>query len=177
MLKYLSIATTTALVNLVLVSTNTVQIANATTVSIPVTSSNSQVQLIAKGDNSAHINAQQQSDIKNIRQTLTQFYRGLNEYNIERMARVAVPGSDKDKEYLRGVFAKLKAYHVDMSIEVENIELVSLSATNALVKVNQVMKAQGPGKSMVSKNSSSLALVKYRGQWKISDMKSINQGQ
>jgi hypothetical protein len=175
MLKYLSIVTTTALVNIALVSTSSVQTANAATVSVLPTSSDSQLQLVARDEKSAHINSQQQSDIKNIHQTLTQFYRGLNEYSVERMARVAVPTSDKGKDYLRGMFAKLKQYQVDMTFEVENIELVSLSANNAVVKVSQVIKAKGPGKSISSRNSPSMALVKYRGQWKISDIGSVNQ--
>jgi hypothetical protein len=87
MSKYLFVTAATALINLVLVTTNTIQIANAamdSSFSLTVTS---QDKLIVKGEKPTHLNAQQQSDVKSIHRTLTEFYRGLNEYNVERMAR------------------------------------------------------------------------------------------
>jgi hypothetical protein len=179
MLKYLVIAATTAIVNLVLVTTNPIQIANAAMDSAQPTSTTNREKLITKEDKPVHINASQQSDIRAIHHTLTEFYRGLNEYNVDRMARVAVTASENDKEHLRNMFGQLKSYRVNMSIEVQNIELISLSEHNALVKITQVMKARGSQRAVSSQQSASIALVKYQGKWKISDsntaMRSIEQ--
>jgi hypothetical protein len=168
MLKYSFIAGTTAIVNLVLVFTNPPQIANAAPdfgESTPI----SQSKLITKDSKSLQINAKQQSELQRIHETLTQYYRGFNEYNVERMERVSISVSPSEKKYLQDMFSQLRAAHVDMSVEVQNIELLSLSANNALIKVEQVMKAHGPLKSMTSQQSASVMLTKYQGKWRISD--------
>jgi hypothetical protein len=180
MLKYLPIAAATAIVNLVLVSTNPDRIASAQTVSIDSISPQSQDKLIAKDEEKpVQINASQQSDVRGIHQTLTQFYRGLNEGSVDRMVRVSVAASANEKEYLRSVFARLKSAQINVSVEIQNIELVSLSANNALVKIEQLVKAKSPQRSGSVQQSSSVALIKSRGQWKISDghtvMKSVNR--
>jgi hypothetical protein len=172
MFKYLFVAGATAIVNLVLVTTNDAQIAHAVGDLAPSMSS-SQDKLIIKDESPAHSNADRRSDIKSIHQTLTEFYRGLNEYNVERMARVAVSTSDRERAYLRKIFARLKSAGVDLSIEVQNIELVSLSAHNARVEITQVMKARGSQRSISSQQSASVALVKYRGSWKVSDSDTV----
>jgi hypothetical protein len=139
----------------------------------------SQDKLIVKGEKPTHLNSQQQSDVKSIHRTLTEFYRGLNEYNVDRMARVAIVTSNNEKAYMQRMFDRLKSYNVDMSIEVQDIELVSLSDRNALVKVTQLMRARGSGRAISSQQSSSFALVKYQGRWRVSDsdtvMKSMSQ--
>ena len=168
MLKYSFIVGTTAIVNLVLVLTNPPQIANAAPEfgeSAPI----SQSKLITKDSKSLQINAKQQSDIQRIHETLTQYYRGFNEYNIERMQRVSISVSPSEKKYLQDMFSQLKSAHVDMSVEVQNIELVSLSANHAVIQVEQVMKAHGPLKSITSQQSASVMLTKYQGKWRISD--------
>jgi ketosteroid isomerase-like protein len=177
MSKYLFVTAATALINLVLVTTNTIQIANAsmdTGSSLAVTS---QDKLIVKGEKPtqkpAHLNSQQQSDVKGIHRTLTEFYRGLNEYNVDRMARVAVTTSNNEKAYMQRIFDKLKAYNVDMSIEVQDIELISLSDHNAIVKVTQLMRARGSGRAMSSQQSSSFSLVKNQGRWRVIDSNTV----
>ncbi|WP_310487929.1 hypothetical protein [Chamaesiphon sp. VAR_69_metabat_338] len=175
MSKYLFIATATALINLVLVATNTVGIANAQmnpSLSLTVTS---QDKLIVKGEKPAHLNAQQQSDVKGIHRTLTEFYRGLNEYNVERMSRVAVSTSNDEKIYTQRLFDRLKSYRVDVSVEVQDIQLILLSEHNASVKVTQLVKARGSGRAMSSQQSSSLSLVKQQGRWRISDGRTFVQ--
>jgi hypothetical protein len=177
MSKYLFVTAATALINLVLVSTNTIQIANAgmdAGSSLAVTSRD---KLIVKGEKNtqqpAHLNAKQQSDVKGIHRTLTEFYRGLNEYNVDRMARVAVVTSNNEKAYMQRMFDKLKAYNVDMSIEVQDIELISLSDHNAIVKVTQLMRAKGSGRAMSSQQSSSFSLVKNQGRWRVTDSNTV----
>jgi hypothetical protein len=173
MSKYLFVTAATALINLVLVATNTIQIANAgmdTSSSLIVTS---QDKLIVKGEKPAHLNAQQQSDVRSIHRTLTEFYRGLNEYNVDRMARVAVGTSNDEKAYTQRMFDRLKSYRVDVSVEVQGIELISLSDHNALVNVTQLVKARGSGKALSSQQSSSLSLVKNQGRWRISDASTV----
>jgi hypothetical protein len=173
MLKYLIVTATTTIVNLVLVSTNTVQIANAAIVSAPSNLPSSQGQLIAKGERSTHINAQQQSDVREIHTTLTQFYRGFNQLDVDKMARVATPATTAEKNYLRSIFNKIKTANVDMSIEVKNIELVSLSDRTAVVSIEQLTKFRGPKGAASIKQSSSLSLVKSNGRWIVSDSSTI----
>jgi hypothetical protein len=179
MLKYLFVTGATAIVNLVLVATNNIQIVHAIGDPIPSTVQVDRGKLIVKDEKHTYSDAQQQSDIKSIHQTLTEFYRGLNEYNVDRMARVAILTSDSDKAYLRRTFARLKSYGVDMSVEVQNIELVSLSEHNARVKITQIVKAKGSQQSISSQQLASVVLVKYRGRWKVSDsdtvMKSLDR--
>ena len=175
MLKYVFVTAATALVNLVLVSTYNVQTANAATDLAPAIGPSSQDKLITKGEKSVRYNAAQQSDIRSIHKTLTEFYRGLNEHNVDRMARVAVMTSDSDKEYLRRTFARLKSYGVDMSVEVRDIELLSLSENNARVQITQIMKARGAQRSVKSQQSASIVLVKERGRWKVSDTDTVMQ--
>jgi hypothetical protein len=176
MLKYVFVTVVTAIVNLGLVSTNNAQIANA---SVDIAPTIDRDKLITKDESSTYSVTAQKSDIKKIHRTLTEFYRGLNEQNVERMARVAVLDSSSDKEYLRSTFARLKSYGIDMSIEVQNIELVSLSENNARVKVTQLMKARGSQRAVRSQQFASVMLVKYEGSWKVSDtdtvMKSLDR--
>jgi hypothetical protein len=183
MLKYLFFATATATVNVILVFTNPVQIANAAIDSAPSTLPVRQDKLITKDAETtqkpAHLNAQQQSDVKSIRRTLTELYAGINEYNVNRMMRVFATVPDTDREYMQHLFARLKAERVEMSVEVKDIELVSISERNAFVKVTQSRKFRGSQGAITAQESTSLALVKYQGKWKISDggvvVKSISQ--
>jgi hypothetical protein len=168
MLKYLFVTGITAIANLVLVCTNPIQIANAAGDFEPPILASTQEKLITKDEQPTKVNANQQSDIQAIHRTLTEFYRGLNEYSVDRMAKVAVTASASDKEYLRNLFRKLKSYQVDMSVEVQNIELVSLSEYHAVVKITQVMKARGSQRAVSAEQSASVSLIKHRGQWKIS---------
>ncbi|WP_295622040.1 hypothetical protein [Chamaesiphon sp. GL140_3_metabinner_50] len=169
MLKYVFVTVLTAIVNLGLVATNNAQIANASVDIEPI----GHDKLITKDDTSNYSVTAQKSDIKKIHRTLTEFYRGLNEQNVERMARVAVLDSNSDREYLRSTFARLKSYGIDMSIEVQNIELISLSEHNARVKVTQLMKARGSQRAVRSQQLASVMLVKYEGSWKVSDTDTV----
>ncbi|WP_309729132.1 hypothetical protein [Chamaesiphon sp. OTE_75_metabat_556] len=177
MSKYLFVTAATALINLVLVTTNTIQIANAGIAAGSVQAVTSQDKLIVKGEKldrkPAHLNSQQQSDVKGIHRTLTEFYRGLNEYNVDRMARVAVTTSSNEKAYMQRMFDKLKAYNVDMSIEVQDIELIALSERNATVKVTQLMRARGSNRAMSSQQLSSFSLMKTQGRWRVIDSNTV----
>jgi phage I-like protein len=175
MSKYLFVTTATALVNLVLVATHTIGVANAQMAPSHSLTVTSQDKLIVKGEKPAHLNAQQQSDVKGIYRTLTEFYRGLNEYNVERMARVAISTSNNEKEYTQRMFDRLKSYRVDVSVEVQDIELITLSDNSASVKVTQLVKARGSGRAMNSQQSSSLSLIKQQGRWRISDARTFIQ--
>ncbi len=177
MSKYLFVTAATALINLVLVTTNPIQIANAGIAAGSVQAVTSQDKLIVKGEKldqkPAHLNSQQQSDVKGIHRTLTEFYRGLNEYNVDRMARVAVTTSSNEKAYMQRMFDKLKAYNVDMSIEVQDIELIALSERNATVKVTQLMRARGSNRAMSSQQLSSFSLMKTQGRWRVIDSNTV----
>jgi hypothetical protein len=133
----------------------------------------SEHQFIAKQNKSANVDAQQQADIDSIHQTITQFYRGMNQFDVDRMAKVSLSVPAADKAYMRRVFNRLKANNIDMSIEVRNIELISFSQNNALVKIEQIVKGRRGKISTESKQTASLMLVKYQGEWKIGDSDTI----
>lgn len=179
MLKYLPITVLAAIVNLGLVAPNLTQTANATSDLARSIANGDRHKLITKDEKPSQINAQQRNDIKSIHQVLTQYYRGFNEYSVERMERATVPGSVTEQGYLRNFFAQMRANGVGISVEVENIELVSISENNALVTIDQVMKMRGQRGSATSHQSASIALTRYRGQWRISDgntvIKSLNR--
>lgn len=145
--------------------------ANAATEFKPQVSSHHQ--FIAKQDKKANVDAQQQVDIDSIHQTITEFYRGMNEFDVDRMERASLSVSAADKAYMRRVFSRLKSNNIDMSVEVRNIELVSFSPNNALIKIEQVVKGRKGKLSTESKQTASLALVKYQGKWKIGDSDTI----
>lgn len=164
MLKFLLIITKT-IVGLVIVSTTTLQIANAT---IIVTQSSTHLdRSIAKGYLSNRINAQQQSDINGIHVTLTQFYGGINEYNVDRMAQVAAPIAKSKKECIRQSFAKAKDAGVNISFEIKNIELISLSGSQAKVKIEQLASRQMDGRLVSERRFFGTNLVKHHGSWKV----------
>jgi hypothetical protein len=163
MLKPIFLAATTIL-TVAFVSINRLQVANATTK--PTISPIGLQQLIAKGTKAN----QQQIDVKNIRQVLTQFYRGINEYDVESMAQVFVVVSPREKAYMQKLFDRLKSDRLDLSVEVKSIELLQLSDRNAVVKVELNMIAANKRELGRSSQSSTLALVKYKNQWKISDV-------
>jgi hypothetical protein len=133
----------------------------------------SQPQFIAKQNKSADVDAQQQADIDSIHQTITQFYRGMNEFDVDRMAKVSLSVPAAEKAYMQRVFNRLKANNINMSVEVRNIELISLSQNNALIKIEQIVKGRKGKISTESKQTASLSLVKYQGKWKIGDSDTI----
>mgnify|MGYP000426790641 CR=1 FL=1 len=125
-------------------------------------------QLIANQDLfSANINRQQQADIEGIYQTLTQRYRGINELNAERIERTLLSVSVAEKAFNRNLFRELKANHVDSSNEVLSIELISLSKQNAMVKVEEILRARQGNQSKEFKRSLLFKMVKTNGLWKI----------
>jgi hypothetical protein len=188
MLKPLLLASTATIFQLVLVSTNTLGIAPTATANTftashqqeAVSSTESLSTLISKSDKSAHINSQQQSDVKGIHRTLTQFYRGLNEYDVDRMARVAMPASEQEKSFLRTQFSKFRSARVRVSVEVKNIELLSLSDRQATVNIEQFITTRAPQGLYTNTYTASVVLVKDRGQWKVGGsgaaMQSLDRG-
>jgi hypothetical protein len=130
-------------------------------------------QFIAKQDKSGNVAAQQQADIASIHQTITQFYRGMNEFDVDRMERSSLSVPAADKASMRKFFNRLKSNNIDMSVEVRNIELVSFSQNNAVVKIEQVVKGRRDKKTAEFKQVGSLMLVKHHGKWKISGRDAI----
>ncbi len=174
MLKYLPIAAALAVTNLALIATSTFQAPPA--LAIIVQDSTSPSPAKNRTEKPAHINAEQKSEVRAIYQTLTQFYRGLNEGNVDRIVKTATKVSAKDKEYLRNVFAKVKSAGINVNIEVKNIELTAFSGDTALLKVDSISQAnKGSTKGGGIQSSTDIALVKERGQWKISDLKTVAQ--
>jgi hypothetical protein len=172
MLKYLPIAAAITVANLTLIATSTFQTSPA--LAVIVQDSPSQVK--NRGEKPAHINADQKSEVRAIYQTLTQFYRGLNEGNVDRIVKTATKVSPQDKEYLRNVFAKVKSAGINVNIEVKNIELTSFSRDAALLKVSSISQAnKGSTRGGSIQSSTDIALIKDRGQWKISDLRTVAQ--
>jgi ketosteroid isomerase-like protein len=174
MLKYLPIAATLAVTNLALIAASTFQTSPALAIIVQDSTSSAPAQ--DRNQKPDRINAGQKSEVRAIYQTLTQFYRGLNEGNVDRVVKTATQVSAKDKEYLRNVFAKVKSAGINVNIEVKNIELTSFSGDTALLKVYSISQAnKGAARGSSIQSATDIALVKDRGQWKISDMRNIAQ--
>ncbi len=125
-------------------------------------------QLIANQDlSSANINHQQKADIEGIYQTLTQRYLGINELNAERIEKPLLSVSVSEKTFNRNLIRELKANHIDVSNEVLSVELVSLSKQNAMVKVEEILRARHGKESKELKRSLLFKMVKNNGLWKI----------
>jgi hypothetical protein len=172
MLKPLLIATAT-LFSATFVSLNTAQVTNATIQSHPV--QNGHQELIASSNKSSHISAQKQSDIKGIHETLTQFYRGINQYDAESISQVFMTPSPRGKASTKLFFDKLKSQRVEMSVEVQNMKFLSLSAHNAVVEINLSAKAKARTESeeAIAVHATTLTFVKYHGKWKITDAENV----
>ncbi len=166
MLKPLLLATTT-LLPLIFYSLNTIELANAAT-KYPLVQNTDRL-LVAKGNKSSHINSQQQSDVNNIHQTLTQLYRSINQRDVESMFQAFTPSHANEKVYVRRLFSQIASEQIDMSVEVQKIRLIDLSANNAIVKVDLTRRLNGARGSASSIESATLELMKYHGKWRISD--------
>lgn len=133
-------------------------------------------QLIAKQDrSSANVNRQQQADIESIHQTLTQYYRGANELSVERMERASLSLSADDRASNQKMFHEIKVNHINFSVEVDNIELLSMSGQKATVKVDEVMKISQGLRAGGLKRSVSFMMVKVNGIWKIVNFNNLKK--
>ncbi len=135
--------------------------------------SSTQDKLIVKDAKVHQPIAPQQFDLDGIHRTLTQFYSGINEYNFDRMAQAAVAVSAGERASVNHMFAKLKAQQIDLSFEIENIELVSLDRGSAVVKIEQLMSIRGPKGAGTSQQSALVTLVRKHGKWKIANNDTI----
>jgi hypothetical protein len=166
MLKPLLFAAAT-LISATVVSLNTAQAANAATQSNSV--QNGHQELIARSNKSSHLSAHKQADIKSIHETLTRFYRGFNQLDVDVMTSVSIAPPPKDVKETRQFFDRLKSDNVDMSFEVKRIDLLELSNRRAVVKVNNSVKGKGLGKTFDIPQVTTMLLVKSQGTWKIKD--------
>ncbi len=165
MQKHLSIFTTAAIVYVGLVA--------ATASAAPISASASANKLIVK-DEKAKITQTNvtPADLKSIRQTLTQFYRGLNEGSVARIAKVA-PLTSNDRHEFEVLFSRIKSVGGDWSIEVTNIELVSFSDRNAFMRVDELHKISAYGRVANTPASTSIRLSKLNGRWQVTDLSSV----
>jgi hypothetical protein len=170
MLKPLLIATAT-LFSATFVSLNTAQVANAAIQSHPV--QNVHQELIASSNKSSHISAQKQSDIKSIHKTLTQLYRGVNQYDVESMFQTFAPSHANYKPRLRRLFNQFEADRITMSVEIQKIELLSLSPNNATIKIDLARNYAANGRSFNTTETTTFDMAKYHGKWKISDISGV----
>ena len=164
MLKHLSIFST-AVIHLAIVAT--------TASAAPISALVSGDKLIVK-DAKVKLNQSNnitQADLQSIRQTLTQFYRGVNEGNIQRIAKVSTLAS-KDQHQLESLFSQIKSYGMDWSIEVTNIELVSFANRNAIMQVSELHKFTGNGRVAGRPASTMLRLSKLGGRWQVTGINS-----
>ncbi len=165
MLKQLFTPQSLALISLVAISTTAIP-ANAETGVF--TSAIAQDKLIVKEEKVTEVNADRQADLTAIHQTLTQFYRGLNEYSVDRLVVVSVAASADEREYARQMFSQLKSAGIDISIEIKRIELVSLSDRQATLNIDQLLTIRKSHKSANSRQFASVELIKQRGRWRVS---------
>jgi hypothetical protein len=164
MLKHLSIFTTAAIIHVVLLAT--------TASAAPISDSASADKLIVKGEK---IKLNQPAtvtpaDLQSIQQTLTQFYRGINEGNIKRINKV-VTLDEEDRHVLESLFSEIKSAGGDWSIEVKNIELVSFVDRHAMMRVDEIHKFSVSRREVDRRYSSTiLRLAKLKGQWQVTSI-------
>jgi hypothetical protein len=163
MLKHLSIFST-VVVHLALVAT--------TASAAPISASASADKLIVKDAKFklAQPTNVTPADLQGIRQTLTQFYRGVNEGNIQRINKVATL-AEEDRHKLEELFSQIKSTGGDWSIEVKNIELVSFVDRNAMMRVDEIHKFSVRGRVADRPSSTMIRLSKLRGRWQITDIR------
>jgi hypothetical protein len=165
MLKHLSIFSTAAALHLVVMAT--------TAIAVPMSASTSADRLIVEGTSIKPVPAANvtPADLKSIQQTLTQFYRGLNEASVARIGKVSRLEGD-DKHQLEALFSQIKSYNMEWSIEVTNIELVSFSNRNAVMQVSELHKFSARGRSADRAASTMLRLSKLGGRWQVTGINS-----
>lgn len=110
------------------------------------------------------------ADLQSIRQTLTQFYRGVNEGNIQRIDKVTTL-AEEDRHKLEILFSRLKSAGGDWSVEVKNIELVSFLDRHAMMQVEEVHKISAYGRVVNNPASTMIRLSKLKGRWQITDIR------
>jgi hypothetical protein len=163
MLKHLSIFSA-AVIHLALVAT--------TASAAPILASVSADKLIVKDAKVklAQPNNVTPADLQSIRQTLTQFYRGVNEGNIQRINKVATLAVE-DRHKLEMLFSRLKSAGGDWSIEVKNIELVSFVDRHATMQVDEIHKFSAYGRVAAEPSLTMIRLSKFGGRWQITDIR------
>jgi hypothetical protein len=148
--------------------------ANATTTTMQQ-SINSRQHIAKQDRSSANINHQKQTDLEGIHQTLTQYYSGANELNVEQMERASLSLSADDKASNQQIFNEIKVNHINLSVEVQNIELLSMSGQKATVKVDEVMKLSKGLRSGGLQRSVAFMMVKVNGKWKIVNFNNLKK--
>ncbi len=164
MLKHLSIFSIAAIVHLALMAT--------TASAAPISDSASADKLIVRGEKIklTQSNNITQADLQGIRQTLTQFYRGINEGNMKRINKVATL-EDGERHQLEELFSKIKSAGGDWSIEVKSIELVTFTERHVMMQVDEIHKFSAYGRVADRPGSSMIRLSKLRGQWHITNIR------
>ncbi len=131
--------------------------------------------LIVKGEEIIDTKAVEQSNIEGIHKTLTQFYRGMNEYNVDRMVKASLSVSLEERQSVSKMFDRLKSDGVDISVEIKNIELVSFSGNMATVNIDQLLTIRKFNRSANARQFAAVELVKNRGRWRVSRSNTILQ--
>ena len=164
----------TAFLPLIVMAISNTPYANATTTVLR--KSMRDQQLITKLDTSpVNVTSQQQADIKGINQTLTQYYRGANELNSERIGRAWISYSATKKASDRDLFGEIKANHIDTSVEVKNIELLSLSEHNATLEVEEVIRLKKSNRPRELQRLLKFTMVKINNSWKITGIDNMRK--
>jgi hypothetical protein len=170
MLKPLLFATAT-LFSATFVSVNTAQVANAATGSHSV--QNGHQELIARGNKSSNLSAQQQSDIKSIHGVLTEIYRGFNNHDADAVDKFNAVYRPGEKTQLQRLFKQLESMNVDMSTEVKSIDLLQLTKRSAIVEIIQIGKFTSPKKSGGFTQKTTFRMIKKQGYWKVYEGQAI----
>ena len=122
--------------------------------------------LIAISNQTTSLTSKQQSDIESIRQNLTQFYRGLNELDLQLILGVSMMPSPEERKRVQRLFNQLKAADVNMNIEVTQLELLQLSDSRASIQTSMSLKITSKGQIIDNPDQSfPLKLTKNKGVW------------
>lgn len=121
---------------------------------------------IAMSNQTTSLTSKQQSDLESINKNLTQFYRGLNELDLQLILGVSMMPSPEERKSVQRLFNQLKAADVNMNIEVTQLELLQLSDSRASIQTGMSLKITSKGQIIDNPDQYfPLKLTKNKGVW------------
>lgn len=112
------------------------------------------------------LTSKQQSDIESIHENLTQFYRGLNQLDLQLILGVSMMPSPEERKSVQRLFNQLKAADVNMNIEVRELDLSELSDSRASIQTRMSLKITSKGQIIDNPDQYfPLKLTKNKGVW------------
>jgi hypothetical protein len=150
--------------NFILAATSIVYVLFIANIANAETKLNNKSMAISKQNTS--LTSKQQSDIESIHKSLTQFYRGLNQLDLQLILGISMMPSPEERKRVQRLFNQLKAADVDMGIEVRDLDLSELSDSRASIQTRMSLKITSKGQIIDNPDQYfPLKLTKNKGVW------------